>query len=221
MATKKKARRTAKNARSKSKPTPKKAAAAEPVALSMTAAAKALGVTRPAVKKAIDEGRLRDSVTKSAVGKQMVYRIDLERARQEWRANTAPQNGHSRHSIDPENLDSGGPTDPQQTDGIPNFAEARARKEHAQAEKAELDVLERRERLVNRQLARRMILTIGRDLLTVIESFPAKHSAAVFACKTKKSTEIKLEAEIVKLSHTLIRSLETCLAEAREKERIA
>lgn len=224
LATKKKARKTAKKARSKRKPTPKSAPAPEPVAISMTAAAKALGVSRPAVRKAIDEGRLRDSVTRVATGKQVIYRIDLERARAEWRANTAPPNGRAKLSIDPEGLDASpadGAGSEEREDGMPNFALARARKEQAQAEKAELDVLERREKLVNRQVARRMMLTIGRDLNTVIESFPAKNSAALFSCKTKKAMEIKLEAEIAKLSQTLISSLESCLAEEREKERIA
>ena len=199
---------------------------AEPVAVSMTAAAKALGVTRPAVKKAIDEGRLRESVTQTRAGDRTIYRIDLERARAEWRANTAPPNGRVRLSIDPEDLDAGAPPgtggeDPE--DGMPNFALARARKEQAQAEKAELDVLERKERLVNRPIARRLILTIGRDLLGSIESFSAKNSAALYACKSKKALEISLEREMAKLAQTLITSLEGCLADERatEKERTA
>ena len=195
---------------------------AEPVAVSMTAAAKALGVTRPAVKKAIDEGRLRESVTKVKAGDRTIYRIDLERARAEWRANTAPPNGRVRLSIDPEDLDAGAPPgtggeDPE--DGMPNFALARARKEQAQAEKAELDVLERKEVLVNRPLARRLVFTVGRDLLGSIESFAAKNSPALYASKSKKEHEMRLEKQMAKLAQNLITSLEGILAEERAAEK--
>lgn len=106
--------------------------------LSKTDAARAMGVTREGVYKAIKDGRL--SVIHTADGREL---INSETMREEWKRNTQARVG--RGPKPPAGTRSTPPTRKkpdnlaQTTESIPDYDESRARTEHLKAELLELD----------------------------------------------------------------------------------
>lgn len=150
-----------------------------PTLVSPAAFADSLGVSRAAVRKAMDVGRLVDSVTEKKVGSRLYRKIDLEAGRAEWARNTAPRNetGAFTLSMDPEDLDAGPRRLPrlEGADEEPiNLAAERARKERALADRQELTVATLQAALMERDEAARAIEGIARGVREKLAGFAAE-----------------------------------------------
>lgn len=140
--------------------------------------AKSIGVTDVAVRKAIKDGRLRESVEQIRKGGRIFSKIEPERGRREWAQNTAPRkdSGLSTVTFDPaafspppKNTRRSDDDDPLSEDCDPNeepdqinFNAERARKERAMADKYELGNAMARAKLLDRTDTERLLFGLGR-----------------------------------------------------------
>jgi hypothetical protein len=126
-----------------------KGRAAAPAALSLRAYAKRRGVSPEAVSKAVESGRLKESVIRVRGAPKIA---DPDLADREWGSNTRPRVDLPPTFSPPAGDPQGAPPPP---DDVPDYYDSRAKREAAAARRetaladlAELDVLERKAELV-------------------------------------------------------------------------
>lgn len=122
--------------------------------------AEQLGVTSQAVRKAISEGRLRESVRRDG----RAWLIDDERAAAEWDRNTAPQLQRGKMAERRQAVEAAAapPSAPAVRGGVPSQAQAMAMRTAYQAKLLELDFKQRQGELVNAADMQRVRFESGR-----------------------------------------------------------
>lgn len=201
-----------KKARPRRKP-PANPAAPPRTLVSASRFAAELGVSEAAVRKAIADGRLSGSVRQETRGARTFRMIDLEEGRREWAKNTGPrkETGQATVSLEPEDLDAGPPGA-----GVPpaagradeiNFAEERARKERALADRHELTAAQLRGDLISRELVERAMMDLGRRVRERLAGFAAELPDELHM-KRSKEVAIVLERATAEVAAELARELE-------------
>lgn len=173
--------------------------------ISLTEYAAHRGVSKMAVSKAVESGRLRDSVVRDDSGAPKIR--DVELADREWAANTRPRARPAqdqRHTGQPPAAQAVGaaaePTPPRlppapeprakqapaaparsDLEPPPDYQESRARREAAEARRAsanadmaELDLLERRGELVPAEQARADVQSLLTTVRTKLLAVPSR-----------------------------------------------
>lgn len=124
--------------------------------MSLRAYARRRGVSPEAVSKAVADGRLREAIVRDVRGAPKIANIEL--ADREWEANTRPRIDHA-------------PTDDGAADA---YHSARARRETAQADMAELELAERRGRLIDAEEARADVIKAFSLVKTRLLAVPSR-----------------------------------------------
>ena len=162
-----------------------------------------MGVTDDAVRRAIRDGRLSDSVIHEDHGRRSYALIDAEAGTKEWQANT-------RTRVDlppvvaPEDLDPG-PPQPEVLDGEEPpvgpiiYADERARKERELADKYQLENEIRRGNLVEREEMVRLLYGLGRLMRDGLSTLPATLSPELATMFDDKEIAILLERELAEI----------------------
>ncbi|MEO1700181.1 MAG: hypothetical protein AAFU73_23045 [Planctomycetota bacterium] len=156
--------------------------------------AELIGVTRPAVRAAMDDGRLAESVTSEQRGKVTWRRIDVERGRAEWARNTAPRTETGRSTVELEvespdaaRPDGKGPRPPS------DLSIQKARKEKALATKYEIDVARESRALVGRAELERELFELGRVIRDSLSQAAIDLPVDLVGLETEKEAQIILE----------------------------
>lgn len=183
-----------------------------PATVSVRAYAKHRGVSHTAVLRAIDSGRLKDSVLRSVLGKTIGI-TDLELADREWAASTdltkAPTaviahteqleqaTAGARSTEDPDSPESA--PAPTGDDARLSLSDATAREKHWKAKSAELEYKKRIGELVDaKEVEARMVEEYSR-------------------CRTKLlGMARKAKAEMPELTHAQVLKIDTLVREALE-----
>ncbi|MEO1700262.1 MAG: hypothetical protein AAFU73_23450 [Planctomycetota bacterium] len=194
------------------KRSPRKAPPRELV--SKEAFGKLIGVSRQAVDRAIESGRLVRSVEKSKKGRLTYTRIDVAIGQEEWAQNTAPRNETGRATVESEPTAAEAEARSKATQN--RLGVERARKEAALADRYELEVLERSRSLVNREAIRTELFKLGRVLREAHASAAIEMPDRLAAMGSAKEIQIALERHAASTAERLIRAIQDLIAELQE-----
>ena len=161
---------------------------AERELLSQRAYAARIGVSHAAVGKAIKRGRLSRCLV--AKGKRQL--IDPLIADEEWRANTDPTPRGGK-PLAPQSE----PAEPRDPEQVEDYHLARARRESAQADLAELERDEKEATLVDSDLQRRDGFQCGRIVRDAILNVPDRITAQLAATSDAHEIHAILTEELV------------------------
>lgn len=157
--------------------------------VSASAYAKHRGISLQAVVKAINDGRLVESVVQSEAGR---YKIDPVKADAEWSANTDSMTGAPAHMANrPAETDN----DPE--DGQPiTYAEARAQHERFKARLAQLELEQREGKLVEAEVVKRESFRTARLVRDALLNLPDRVAGELAAETNQFKVHQRLVSEI-------------------------
>jgi hypothetical protein len=171
--------------------------------------ARRLNVSRVAVTKAIQSGRIAGAVIRLASGREL---LDEDKAVELWNRNTLqqppPSDGVSRQPVLPKVAASEAapaPVSDRQLreyikslpeDEIPELNESRAREKHYQAEKAKLDALRGRGELVVGADVEKKAFELARAVRDQMTGIPDRVSGMLAACSDARQVHQLLSEEI-------------------------
>jgi hypothetical protein len=172
--------------------------------------ARRLNVSRVAVTKAIQSGRIADAVVRLGDGREM---LDEQKAIELWGRNTLqqppPSDGVPRQPVLPKPAAAGkaaAPVSDRQLrayieslpeDEIPDLNDSRARREHYQAEVSKLAALQGRGELVVTEEVDRKAFDLGRTVRDQMMGIPDRVSGLVAACGDARQCHQLLTDEIL------------------------
>lgn len=167
--------------------------------VSASAYAKHRGVSLQAVVKAINEGRLVDSVVQSEAGR---YKIDPAKADREWSENTDDLTGAPAHMANQGDLppESAGDSEEPMT-----YAQARAQHERFKARLAQLELEQREGKLVEAEEVKREAFRVARIVRDALLNLPDRVAGELaaeanqFKVHQRLSNEIRRALEDLKL----------------------
>jgi hypothetical protein len=171
--------------------------------------ARRLNVSRVAVTKAIQSGRIADAVVRLGDGREM---LDEQKAIELWGKNTLqhppPSDGVSRQPVLPKVA--AATPDPKPVserqlrayieslpeDKIPDLNDSRARREHYQAEVSKLAALQGRGELVVAEEVNRKAFELARAVRDQMSGIPDRVSGMLAACSDARQCHQLLTDEI-------------------------
>lgn len=191
--------------------------AKKPELITMAAYAERRGVSRPAVKKAIESGRI--SAAAASKNDRGHWAIDADLADKEWKANSvrekagvsAERKTSAARSVAAadQQLRFGAHAIPVNDDGeAMTRADVATVREAALAKQAQLDLAERKRNLVRLDDMKKLAAGLGRELTDGVLSVPAKLAEDLAACSDPAECEIKMEQALVKALRVMAQFVE-------------
>lgn len=144
------------------------------------------GVSIEAVSQAIKDGRLVESVVRSANGRA---RLDEDRALQEWADNTIPAKNRIKSAAEVEGV---------------SYAESRAKRESYNAELARLELEEKQGTLVDAEVVKKQAFAVARQVRDGMLNIPDRVAAEMAALTDQFEVHRRLTEEIRKALMTAL-----------------